>query len=128
MEPTLELSTAWELAWELASGTERVRLEVEATEIPRGQVKSTEEPRVLDETTTALELEVATSCNPNGESAIAVSTNAIRINARTSTSMSGKVDIMVRCEISPFKPEGDAVTKPLKTRDDIDKGVGCAMR
>ena len=36
--------------------------------------------------------------------------------------------MMVRCEIPPFKLEGDAVTRPLKAGDDIDKGVDGAMR
>jgi len=36
--------------------------------------------------------------------------------------------MMVRCEIAPFKLEGDAVTRPLKAGDDIDKGVDGAMR
>jgi hypothetical protein len=69
-------------------------------------MKPTEEPRILDETTTVGELEVATSCNSNGESAIAVSTNAIRIDARSSKRTSGKVDMMVRCESTSFKIEG----------------------
>ncbi len=69
-------------------------------------MKPTEEPRVLDETATVGELEVATSCNSNGESAMAVSTNAIRIDARSSKRTSRKVDMMVRCESTSFKIEG----------------------
>jgi hypothetical protein len=36
--------------------------------------------------------------------------------------------MMVRCESTPFEQEGEAVTKPVKTGDDIDKGVACGMR
>ena len=129
MEPKLERSSTRELPWEPLWETELVRLEVESTKLLLVQVKPTENPRVLDETTTVLEEPAeATSCNPNGESAFAVSPNAIRINARTSKRTSGKVDMMVRCESTPFKLEGKAVTEPLKTRDDIDKGVPCSMR
>lgn len=126
LEPKLERSHTWELSWEPLWETELVRLEVESTELLRVQVKPAEVPRVLDEPTTVRELPVATSCNPNRESAIAVSTNATRMDARPSKSTSGKGDMMVRCESTSLKLEGDAVTKPVKIGDDIDKGVACS--
>ena len=125
-EPKLERSNTWELPWEPCWETELVRLEVESTELLRVQVKPTENPWVLDERATVGELLVATSCNPNRESAVTVSTNATRMDARPSKSTSGKGDMKIRCEISPFKLEGDAVTKPVKIGDDIDKGVACS--
>jgi hypothetical protein len=126
LEPKLERSNTWELPWEPFWETELVWLEVESTELLRVQVKPAEDPRVLDEPTTVRELLVATSCNPNRESAIAVSTNAMRIDACPPKSTSGKGDTMVRCESTSLKLEGDAVTKPVKIGDDIDKGVACS--
>ena len=105
LEAKLERSNTWELAWEPAWETELVWLKVESTELLRVQVKPTENPRILDEPTTVGELLVATSCNPNRESTIAVSTNAMRIDARPSKSTSGKVDMMVRCESTSLKLE-----------------------
>gem|GEM_PF-3576747 len=128
MEPKLERSNTWELPWEPCWETELVRLEVESTELLRVQVKPTENPWVLDERATVGELLVATSCNSNRESAVTVSTNAIRIDAPTSKSTSGKGDMVVRCESTSLKLEGDAVTKPVKIGDDIDKGVACSVR
>jgi hypothetical protein len=95
----------------------------------RVQVEATEGVRVVDEPTTVVEkLAEATSLNIGGELAVAVSTNAIRIDVRTSASTSEKGDMMVRRESTSLKHEGEAVIHPVNTGDDIDKGMICAMR
>jgi hypothetical protein len=66
MELRLERSHTWELPWEPSWETELIRLEVESTKLLLIQINATEEPRVLDETTTALEEPAeAASCGVN---------------------------------------------------------------